>query len=86
MPPLERSFEDCLDHESICEYLKTHSNATATEYAAIALRKLRESNPFLQDRDLCLGPDQEDALRAPDLNFHTYVDALTILQLQFVGF
>ena len=86
MPPLERSFEDCLDHESISEYLTTHSNATASEYAVIALRKLRGSNPFLRDRDLCLGPDQEDALRAPDINFQTYVDALTIQQLQFVGF
>lgn len=78
---------ECDTMEEVKAFFQLHNNLNPANYASLALRKLRPSNPFVNHDDYLL-PDQKEALRTiadGAGGWDAYCAALTFRQVQCVG-
>lgn len=90
----EITFEDCTTKEQLKRFFENHaherlvSNITPASDAELALRKLRQSNPFISQTNV-LRPDQNNVLRniieENSMSWDSYCDVLTVEQILCVG-
>ena len=90
----EITFQDCTTKEQVKRFFENHaherlvSNITPASDAELALRKLRQSNPFISQTDV-LRPDQKVLLRnvieENSMSWNLYCDVLSVEQILCVG-